>query len=697
MKLSAERIILKLNSTKVMRVCFYLSGLALLCVILAAGRIGNESVVYGLLMFLALIQIFFLYANDKFLRVDEVKQLFLIFLFFSVFMDAAFIRGCFLNAGNIGGRLFFLIFTFYVNVGMLFLFLTMRKARSIKINKEPCFRLFWKEWGMLIVIVCIFIIWGLVCYNGSLRVDSWLYYKGLVNASSWDFNPLTLSDLKVCGHYDYGFSLWMLIGVFLIPYNAVGVLFCEVLMGAISLFCVYRILQKLCRNRWLSVIGTAVFAFSPAFGGIIGELGTDFTLTCFFIWMFFCYLYDWPILQIAVSLFLCFSKETAVFPYVGFVVGLLLLELYKYVRNKDSSRYHPVSIMKRLLPAYLPGLVWLFHLVCDGFSIWEGGIASDSELTEHYMNTFQMDGVYIGYQSENLFIMHFTWVLLLIILIVIIVACIKKRAGLFNSSILLLVTSHAGFLFIELGFITHLHYRYIQLNIFFLICYLVFLVGRLEIKKISYVITTIVLLLFIVENYYIADPLTRLLYPEIDLGNVEAVSTWKLYADPNTNEVHYNPDGFEDSLMRNGMSNNRQYIYLGKILNIALNDIGYNRKTGLLMPFSFGGSSYGNVFGKQNNEEINWICYDSKTHILMMNNIYSNYLDRDYMVPFHLYWVKDLTALPDMGGVQYQDLYYIAFPFCEEDNQIFRDHHEILETKEYSLMGWKLQLYKVAQ
>ena len=683
------------------RACYCVSGLLLPCLFLSAKGIGSVPFFNAALCVLSLAQLAPLCVNDRFLRKNEIRQLLPIYLFFAVFVDAACLGGDFTGSPDGMGAVLPVLFALF-NGGTLLLLATLVRAKKPVVSGS--WRAALKERWPLWVILGLFLISSLDIFFISLRVDAWIYYSKLAKAVSWNFNFLDLEPLRLAGHYAYGFVLWALIGEYLLPYNAYGVLAVQIVMGTITVLCVYNILRKLCGNRWLVAAGTAIFAFSPAFGGILGEFGTDFGLTCFFIWMFCCHMYDLRLLEVAVGAFFCFTKETALVTYAAYVLGLLLVDVIK-LRKENGGKFSLRRIFSDgMTPRMcIPGLLWGVHFLCGGMALWGKDnwwslATSGEELPEHCINVFRWDGLYVKYQMDTLFVLHFSWVIVLCVLVGAAVILLKRRKMTVGHSAIILLTSYIGFIIIELLFITYINYRYVQLNIFFLVVALVCVLDRLAWKKVAYSVAGLVLVLLVVENYYVADPATRALYQAVEIGDTQMVSTTKFHAYFDRNrEMILDQERISKLLMRNGASNNRQYVYFGKLMNMAFADIDYDAETAILAPRAFDSFTSGNIFGRKSFEDVDLICYDTKNRILLLNNAYPERLEEPDMVPLHLYWQKDVTATPDTGGTGYQDLYYFAFPFCQEENRAFLQTHEVLETREFAYRGWRMQVYKVAR
>lgn len=681
------------------RAGYFSSCVLMLCLILCAEGIGSYRFFSAALSSLSLIQLLFLFLQKDFLQQKEIRQLFPVYLFFAFFMDAAFLGDGFAGAEDALWKVFLVLFVL-CNGGAFFLFAAL--IRSGDGRKLLPSRTALREWLPPCAIILLFVVYCLDIYSMSMRVDSWVYYAETADAAAWNFDFLDLTPLRMAEHYTYGYTLWTMIGEYLLPYNAWGVLTIQIVMGTVTVLCVYRILRKFCVNKWLAVIGTAIFAFSPAFGGIVGEVNADFGLTCFFIWMFYCHVYDLRLLEVAAGIFFCFSKESALFTYTGYVFGMFLIDLFRWrKRNEKRLSLRSLFVDYRTPLMCLPGLFWGLHIFCRGFSFWRedawtGGFPA-AELPERRVNLFGLDGLYLKSQSENLFIMHFSWLLILCVFVGLAVLLIRKRTRGISGPAVLLSASCIGYLSIELLYITYLSYRYDQLNIFFLVVGFICVLDRLEWKRIACSTACLVLMLMAVENFYIADPLTKALFQPVDIGDTQVVSTWTFFANPsNYYEMVTKPASVARRAMRNGTANNRQYVYFGKLMNMAVSDIGYDRETALIAPWAFGDSTPGSIFGRQKLKDVGLICYDTKNSVLLLNNAHPEYLEKPGILPLNLYWQKNMTKPVNTEGEQYQDIYYLAFPFSQEKNESFRQSHQILETREYAYRGWRMQLWKVA-
>ena len=100
-------------------------------------------------------------------------------------------------------------------------------------------------------------------------------------------------------------------------------------MALITIYCFYLILDTILNNKSKidMAIYTAIFAFSPMFLGILGEINVDFPSMCFFVWMVCCGIRGRYISQSLCGLLLCYSKETGVLLYGFYVLGMVVFRI----------------------------------------------------------------------------------------------------------------------------------------------------------------------------------------------------------------------------------------------------------------------------------------------------------------------------------------------------------------------------------
>ena len=96
--------------------------------------------------------------------------------------------------------------------------------------------------------------------------------------------------------------------------------------------------------------------------------------------------------------------------------------------------------------------------------------------------------------------------------------------------ILPLFLSYVMFILINMTYFTYVHYRYIQLAIFFHVLALGIAVNYLiNSKKIKNIVLCTIGVVFICESYITLDPLTYITMPKFDAGNGTVISTRRYF------------------------------------------------------------------------------------------------------------------------------------------------------------------------
>ena len=317
-------------------------------------------------------------------------------------------------------------------------------------------------------------------------------------AASFDFGLRSwVQEYFLCSHVSLGLTFFWLGGEFLIPGSA-GVLLAQVVLGGLSACAFYETLFCLKSERSAAPVRrydpavlalTALYLFSPALFGMVGDLSVDYGLLCLLPFMVLAAVKKWGYLELLASLAFCLTKEPAVMIYAG-LAGILILHSLRRRRFGTAAR------------RAVPGIVWAALYFFAGH--WGG----DSSFTSGGDNSFGFDLPYILNKLKQFALADLNWLLLLALAAAAVWAFACRRKGgekapaekdgarePYISGLCCGFLLYAAF---SCLFITSVHYRYVMvatyLYVFLLAAALFRVPGGKAVKAVSVSLLSLALL-----------------------------------------------------------------------------------------------------------------------------------------------------------------------------------------------------------
>jgi hypothetical protein len=283
---------------------------------------------------------------------------------------------------------------------------------------------------------------------------------------------------------------------------------------------------------------------------------------------------------------LCFTKEPMVVLYAGFAFGVFVKEL---VENRGETRGENRgygAILKRGLLLALPAVIWLAVFVTPAVmnrigagkaeaEVW--GVSADrnddgtvEQKVKDSNNGFFIDRQYISSKIYETFVFNFLWIPeALFLALLIIKHKNRERIRKCLLSFLPLIFATAGIVAIGCVYHTYDEYRYVMQGSFMLALMSLSGICILMGSKIAgYVSMSVITVLFMVQQYYMTDPLTMRKGDVYDSGRGSFIYLEKgsdLYMSP---VIQVNRQGFD----------------LIMLLQKILAEIDYDSKTLVLVP-----------------------------------------------------------------------------------------------------------------
>lgn len=402
-------------------------------------------------------------------------------------------------------------------------------------------------------IIGLLLIAGLLCYDPDwyqFKWDGLLYYL-----ASFDLNLSSVSSLAVYGHIAQGYGVILKLFNFLIHDHAYAIFAANIFMYLLGTLYFYRTLKVITKeDNVFCILGTAVFAFSPFYLGMVNYYSLDHYLMYLLpVVFYYAYKRDWIRFVIAGTLF-CFTKEPAIIIYAGICSGLVLCDIIagrvKISRLLSVARYYYMA---------LPGAIWMSTYKMLG--PWSAGGSS-----------IGFDGNYTLEKLKVLYCLNFNWIFIILILILLIICFIntKRRDGLIEY-ILPLMLAQVVFTLFSLYFNTANHPRYIDSSPCILYFLSVILMNRIVDKK-NICRTGMIVLssLMLISCYMTIDPVSLVIFKNMNIGSRKIVTM---------------ADGYGD-----GSIYNKQMLGLERAVSMAVSD-AVSDDTLIVFP-AFDGSVY---------------------------------------------------------------------------------------------------------
>lgn len=548
---------------------------------------------------------------------------------------------------------------------------------------------FTKRNKYLILLIVLFVVLSIETINDWLKIDSYSYYTYIRGAKAWDFTFGTFRLLQYCSHNAFGYSLFSLIGEYLLPGNGYGVKIIQIIMACLTIVAFSNITRKLNldhANQKENILITSIFSFSPLFLGLLFEVALDFPTACFFVWFLYSYLCDKKIYEIATVFLLIFSKETGILLLFGFAIGLFL----KYIITLKPTNLIKLKLFWKyvLLFSIAAGFYLMVFFGSDIWSQDENSLDLSLNGSELYKFGINIDNIFM--KSKEFFVLNFSWIIWLLILIGFIFSFKQISQNLKTNEIILekpvflpFLCSEIVFFIFNLIYITYCNPRYI--TPFFAIFILLFAMIVGSIKKYFHriVIYISVSALLLCQNFITIDPLTSYCFKNISIGKGKIITT-RTFGRTEKGALTTDESIWSKNEMTHAASYNRQYSYFGGLFEKFLKEISYSEDTLIVIAPTYG--TYMTklaLFGKWDNEALYY--YNPTTgHVV---------LDEQQLL-LNLQVIDEQTEL-DFSA--YERIFLVYFPYREQYYNVepLLNKYEILDTFDVEYRQWLLHAYKL--
>ena len=574
-----------------------------------------------------------------------------------------------------------------LNISTLFwFFVSVREKDIIK---------YIANWGKrnqyLLLLMVLFVALSVETINDWLRVDSYSYYAYISAAKSWDFTFETFRLLQYCAHNTFGYSLFSLIGEYLLPGNGYGVRIIQIAMACLTIATFSNIIKKLkidAEKGIENALITAIFAFSPLYMGILYEINLDFPTMCFFIWFLYSYVNKKQIFELASIFLLIFSKETGILLLFGFALGWFISMLWSNWRERNFAFIKDKYIWYQVLHYFIPALFFVIvFFLSDRWNQDEMSIQISESGDTLFKFGLNIDNIVI--KLKEFFIINFNWIVVLAFLICVLRILLKKTKRIdylqkqFSFMAIPLMGSATVFFLFNIVYIAHCPARYVLpghviLYVFFAYTALIILKMKTRIVLYCFVVTA-----FLIQNFITIDPLTLYAFKNIDIGKGKIITTRTFVTDEN-GKITTDDEIRSNNEMDNSASYNRQYSYFGDLFEKFLRKIEYDDSTLIAIAPTYGEYvTKLSLFGKWDPNALYF--YNPATGHVVLDETQS------------VLNIQVITEDTEMNFYDYERIYLVYFPYREQyyhadsllEKYIIRDSFDV----EYRL--WLLHAYQL--
>ena len=495
--------------------------------------------------------------------------------------------------------------------------------------------------------------------------DDHIYAQRILGLSKWDF---TLAKLKrLAGHLSYGADLMFLPGAALRGgngYLALRIcLLIYILAASVLIYFIVSFLAPKISKTGKTLLTIACISFTPFLG--MQNTDLDHCAVIILVFVIFAYYYRLDALFFIASIMLCFTKEPMVVLYAGFAFGAFVKELAESRREK--SGYGPV--VKRGLWLVLPAVVWFSVFITPTVmnhigagraeaEIWGVSVSQNEDGTveqkiKDSKNGFFTDREYIASKIYEIFFFNFLWVPVVFFLALLIVKHKdRERIRKCLLSFMPLIFATVGIIFISCVYHTYDEYRYVMQGSFMIAIMSLSGICMLMGSKIAgYASMSVITGLFLIQQYYMLDPLTMLKGDVYDSGRGSFIYLEKgspLYMSP---VIQINRQGFD-------------YIML---LQKILAEIDYDPKTLVLVPEMKEKENVKSLRGVLYQDQI-WYDPDKKRLITMPDMA----KDKTEVLWGKIAYNGDVNGFigRDRSEIDYDRVFLIEYPFTDDEGYL---------------------------
>ena len=307
-------------------------------------------------------------------------------------------------------------------IALAILFYRTGEIKKLKITPN----MIWFLSGLCLILTLEFI-----QFKTVPRYDACLYYGSLMQgASLFRVDLFTYVGAFVCWKWLQGLSLFLAPIEFIAPGCIISVYIGNMVITAITMFCLYKVLRKIypTLKPFIISIVCVIFMLFPYAVGLFSYLSMDWQVSCFSIWLLYGIVKEDNLWISFCGYLLAFTKITG---FVFYVVTLCVIGLVQYIKNPNKNLFQKFKetfsfgkCFLWILPAvlFLISFLWGEHFTIQNFY---GTYVADSMVQIKSLEV-------LGNTFFQAFVFGFRWIFTLLVLVGIF--CFKKLSSSFIAT-----------------------------------------------------------------------------------------------------------------------------------------------------------------------------------------------------------------------------------------------------------------------
>lgn len=351
--------------------------------------------------------------------------------------------------------------------------------------------------------------------------DGAVYFKGLLDAMrANNLDGFNLLNYNFAHHPSMFYLLYLSIGQKLSFGNHIVLNIQITLISLISIYFFYQILNFFFKNNTFeNILCTFVLTLCPLFIAASININLDFPILLFFIWFLYSLIYEKKILLTISSIALVLTNFSGIL-IIG-VSSLLFLFVSFLSKSNIRNKFKRYSILM-LIPFGFLFMNYLFEYLYRG-SFWEKKFINPNY---NKLDNLILDYKLIFARFIEIFVMNFHWILTIFIIAYFVKYITSKKENQTKVKsekqiyMLLMILVFISLLLVFFKYKTFTNPRYIIPSLFFTIFFFYFALKKFFKKypKVRILIFCLVFILFIFQNFYSIDPLSKSIYGTFKIG-----------------------------------------------------------------------------------------------------------------------------------------------------------------------------------
>lgn len=420
---------------------------------------------------------------------------------------------------------------------------------------------------------------------------------------------------------------------------------------------------------------TGIYAFSPYILGLSSYCNWDYWAMLLFPLAIYFYLKRDYVYHFVFAICFIYVKESCVFAYAGFCLGVIVYDFMKKRRLSAiirDKRYWTMlilgvcAVVLYLTDNYISNIILNYETtqLIEKYRYTDTNIETFGVLYNSFPNIFERTWLTCIRKIKVMIILNFSWLLVGGSFVGIFYSVIKKREYL--QYIVPIVGAEITFTIFSLWFVTYNHPRYMDSHVSSLLLLFIISLGMIEKKWIRNGIGIIISVIFLISNYYTIDPLSLKYFNVFNVGNRKIICT----------EV-------PEEILSDANVYNQQWTGFDKTLNIMAESLMERGEDYvLLVPQGYGAFYFYSNVQEDGEDGLSVAYYDTDRHIRYLESgtaekIYFKRVSED----------EDIASI--VNAISDKEIYYCYLSFYGSGfAERLRDTNCVKEEMSYEQDGW---------